>query len=705
MISLKRLNISFTNRKILDDINMDIKNNKLTIIKGESGSGKTTLLKCLMLKLEHNADYQYLNQNVTKQMIRDDFYMIYQDPIFIENMTVNEMFSLISEEYEKHDLLHVLDKLCIKELYEKYPNQLSQGERKRVSLASGILRNKKVLIIDEPTSSLNVEYSAIVAEILRDYTRLGHIVIASSHDLIMEDYADYVFMINNRKLESIIQNADSHTCKESNKFEFSKEIKVKIKQLFKMYKHRLMFKKSKENLIVLLISLASVLMIFDNGAITFHKGLVNNISSAEVMVFKNISGDGSFDYSCVGDEYPLLDEEIEFLHNLDNIEKITYRFDYAMFEGIKENCDPRIEDRNESINKIQIKQNGKIIEKDLVSIFQDYTVCMKSYNTDIDYNHRFEKVNTDKKGIVLSKTLYDKLFDEDVDINDLSIYLPIYVPVYDCDGIKEIGTEESDEYYSANAIATKEIWIELPIVGKLIDESIYDNYDNAGEYTFFVDQDILEEYRKTYKKTEGYTIYWCLYDDKMNKYINEVPEEYKDTIRQIIRVDPWQPNCYVLYMNSIHDLETGLQEIHKAGIDAKSIYINATTLQASVKTLQTSIRLVSLAIVVILFYTEYSMKKKSKSEDHKMNLFFENMGFEDKEIKKFIAKNSFVQFVSRFLVCLIISFILTLVIRIMFNSNTVISLELLFYIFLLCFSTEVILPFIVNRKGAKDDKN
>ena len=96
------------------------------------------------------------------------------------------------------------------------------------------------------------------------------------------------------------------------------------------------------------------------------------------------------------------------------------------------------------------------------------------------------------------------------------------------------------------------------------------------------------------------------------------------------------------------------------------------------------------------------MKKKSIKEDDNMTLFLENMGFITKEIKSFKLKNSYVQFVSRFLICLIVSTVFVLSFKIMFNSNTVLSLELLLYNLLLCFCSEILISLFINRKENKN---
>lgn len=202
MITIRHLNVSFINRIILEDISLSIEDNQFIIIKGESGCGKTTLLKSLMLLHKHQANYQYNNQSVDEQIISDHYYMIEQNPIFIENMTIYDHLLLVDEKFYEDDL-DVLEQLNIKELYQKYPNQLSQGERKRTAIAIGLLAKKDVLIIDEPTSSLNSEYALCIAQLLKAYARKGHTVICSNHDLSIEEYADDLYLIHHRQIECL----------------------------------------------------------------------------------------------------------------------------------------------------------------------------------------------------------------------------------------------------------------------------------------------------------------------------------------------------------------------------------------------------------------------------------------------------------------------------------------------------------------------
>ena len=90
-------------------------------------------------------------------------------------------------------------------IYEKeHPSSVIR-EKKRVAISLALLRDTPVLIIDEPTASLNEEMSEIIAKLLHEYAQKGHTVIISSDDLKLQNYSDAIYNIDNLKLNLVLQ--------------------------------------------------------------------------------------------------------------------------------------------------------------------------------------------------------------------------------------------------------------------------------------------------------------------------------------------------------------------------------------------------------------------------------------------------------------------------------------------------------------------
>lgn len=193
------------------DLNLDIKQNETLAIVGESGSGKSTLAKLLlMLQPPSKGDVTFLGVPLSKlgkqqtQDYRRQVQAVFQDPASSLNprMSVEQMLGYI---IRRHNLVPVSQQreftarqleavgLVPGEHYlGRYPHQLSGGQQQRIAIARAMMLEPKLIIADEPLSSLDVSIQAQVLQLmidLRQRTGVGFVVI--SHDLgAMRSIAD-----------------------------------------------------------------------------------------------------------------------------------------------------------------------------------------------------------------------------------------------------------------------------------------------------------------------------------------------------------------------------------------------------------------------------------------------------------------------------------------------------------------------------------
>ena len=163
MIKLVNLEKSF-DFKVLDKINLEFKPGNIYVLKGKSGSGKTTLLN-LISGLD--SDYTgsiYINDKKLKNLKKDEItnyrnnigYMR-QECLLYRNLTVLDNLLLI--ENNKDKIIDLCKKFNIDEIINKYPYEISGGERERVSLIRALLNDNKILLLDEPSANLDKDNS------------------------------------------------------------------------------------------------------------------------------------------------------------------------------------------------------------------------------------------------------------------------------------------------------------------------------------------------------------------------------------------------------------------------------------------------------------------------------------------------------------------------------------------------------------------
>ena len=166
MIKTESLKFSYDGKKYFDfpDINLDSGENLLII--GNSGIGKTTLLHLLagILKPESGSisisgtDISKFSDTELDKFRGDNIGIVFQKPHFISSLTINENLKLaqyLSPSKISRDAKKILESLNIMDKYQQKPNQLSEGEKQRVSIALALINSPSLILADEPTSSLD----------------------------------------------------------------------------------------------------------------------------------------------------------------------------------------------------------------------------------------------------------------------------------------------------------------------------------------------------------------------------------------------------------------------------------------------------------------------------------------------------------------------------------------------------------------------
>ena len=189
--------------KKLNNFNLNIKFNseaKLLAIIGRSGSGKTTILRCIagFEKCEGSIfiDKEWINLPPQKR----DFGIVFQNYALFDNMNVKRQLLFAKNDIEKMEYL--LNLMELKGLENRYPYELSGGEKQRVAIARALMNDVKLLLLDEPFSALNYELKQKLYNELEMIKKEFNIqIVLISHD-IGEVYrlADEVIEIDEGKI-------------------------------------------------------------------------------------------------------------------------------------------------------------------------------------------------------------------------------------------------------------------------------------------------------------------------------------------------------------------------------------------------------------------------------------------------------------------------------------------------------------------------
>ena len=190
---------------VLRDVSLSVEHNESLMVVGENGSGKTTLLTLMagLLRPERGS-VLFEGKDIYSQLpgVRRRIGFVFQDPddqLF--NPTVYDELAYtvrqlgLGESDVRKLVMDVADRFGIKHLLNRSPFRLSYGEKKLVSLASAIVHNPDVLILDEPTAFLSRSRTEHISKILRDLHRQGMTMVVATHDMGMLNLANRLALI------------------------------------------------------------------------------------------------------------------------------------------------------------------------------------------------------------------------------------------------------------------------------------------------------------------------------------------------------------------------------------------------------------------------------------------------------------------------------------------------------------------------------
>ncbi|MEG2289678.1 MAG: ABC transporter ATP-binding protein [Clostridium sp.] len=200
MIKLKNVTKEFQveniRQRVLENINLEIKNNEFITIMGPSGGGKSTLLQIIALLTDNTTGEIYFNdekvsfknEKKINSIRRDNISLVFQNPNLISSLNVIENIVIASNSKESYREKvkkgkELLDKVGLKDKYYAKVTSLSGGEAQRVSVVRAIINEPKLLLCDEPTGALDSTNSKNIIELLVEIKReIGCTLIIVTHD-------------------------------------------------------------------------------------------------------------------------------------------------------------------------------------------------------------------------------------------------------------------------------------------------------------------------------------------------------------------------------------------------------------------------------------------------------------------------------------------------------------------------------------------
>lgn len=206
LLEVKNLNFSYPQKQALKDIHFTLYKGERLAIVGKNGAGKSTLAKALCGFLDVEGDFIWQGQSIKDDSVKERAerigyvlqnpnQMISQTMIFDEVALGLRMRGVGQEEIEKR--VHKALEVCGLYSFRKWPiSALSYGQKKRVTIASILVLEPEIILLDEPTAGQDERHYREMMDFLDELNRQGHTIVMITHDMqLMLDYSDRALVV------------------------------------------------------------------------------------------------------------------------------------------------------------------------------------------------------------------------------------------------------------------------------------------------------------------------------------------------------------------------------------------------------------------------------------------------------------------------------------------------------------------------------
>ena len=214
LLKIENLTKEYEGQKILDGINLEVKQGDVLVVVGPSGCGKSTLLRCInalepiqggTIKLQ-GMDIRKGSKNITT--LRQKIGMVFQSYELFPHLTVIDNITLAPLKVQKRDkaevrkeAMELLARVGLADKAKSYPRQLSGGQKQRVAIVRALCMHPEILLFDEVTAALDPEMVREVLDVMLDLAKQGKTMLIVTHEMqFAKAVADKVIFIDQGKI-------------------------------------------------------------------------------------------------------------------------------------------------------------------------------------------------------------------------------------------------------------------------------------------------------------------------------------------------------------------------------------------------------------------------------------------------------------------------------------------------------------------------
>lgn len=245
MLQVKNLHKSYQVGKqsyeVLKGVSLSVRQGEFVAVMGPSGSGKTTLLNCISCYIPFQSGeislgettLARLDETALAKVRNEKLGFVFQDFMLLDGLTVRENILLprIISGRTDGDMEETADRLCglfgIDPIKNKYPAEISGGEKQRTAVARALINHPLLILADEPTGNLDSKSSrAVISSFQQAQNGLGATIFMVTHDSFAASYCDRVLLMKDGVVYRALENGGDRSA-------FQDELLAAIKEMSK----------------------------------------------------------------------------------------------------------------------------------------------------------------------------------------------------------------------------------------------------------------------------------------------------------------------------------------------------------------------------------------------------------------------------------------------------------------------------------------
>lgn len=412
MITLKNINKSYNNTKVLKNINLTLPDKGLICILGASGSGKSTLLNIIgKIEVPDKGEVYFYNKNI-KDIKSEKYHtnyvsFIYQNYNLIDVLSVKDNLNLITKNNE-----WIINKFGLSKIKNIKTNKISGGEKQRTAIARSILSDSLVYLADEPTGAIDTANSIKIMQILKELSKEKLVLMITHNEELAHAYADEIIYLKDGTINKRKPTKECHTYKEI----FKNKRKLSFKDIFKISMGYLKEQKIRSILTILATTIGLT-------SLTIVLGINNGLNEE----IKSLEKEALYSYPIIIPKEKIILNMS--LNNKNSKTEIGVTSDYNL---IKNKIDDNLLNKVKTFNNTYISyyheiSNQKFLENSYISPSEEYFSLIKGKMPQ-NKNEILILLNSEnsiseslKDYLKLEKMTYDEILDKTINVENKTL--------------------------------------------------------------------------------------------------------------------------------------------------------------------------------------------------------------------------------------------------------------------------------------------